>query len=256
MDAGLNLYSIRQLVNSGQDFFDVCDKLKKMGYAYLQISGLPLKAEEIAQVSREKELPVYLTHSPLDRILNDTDAVLEENAAFGCKNIGLGYLPPKIIADERTCKETLEKLNGIAEKIEKSGFTFFLHHHQNEFFKYGNQTVMDFIFENMPAFHFIIDTYWLQYGGVNVEKFFEKLKGRAECIHLKDYRIALQNGSSVSFAPQYAPVGAGTLDFFAIVQAAKKAGAKYFFVEQDDAGEYPDPLAQVEESIRFIREKL
>lgn len=255
MEAGLNLYSLRQLVHTEQDFSSLAEELKAMGYSYLQVSGLPLKAEEIARVSKESGLPVYLTHSPLDRILNETDTVMEENAVFGCRNIGLGYFPPEVIADENKCKDTVSKLNEVALRLKKNGFTFFLHHHHNEFLKHGNQTVFDYILENAPEVHIIVDTYWLQYGGVNTVGIFEKLKGRAECIHLKDYQLRLQKNSAWC-EPHFAPVGTGTLDFTAIVNAAKKAGAKYFFVEQDDAGEYPDPLTQVGKSIRFVKSEL
>lgn len=255
MEAGINLFSLRQLVNSEKDFFDLISKLKEMGYSYLQVSGLSLKAEEIARASKKSGLPVYLTHSSLDRLLNDADAVMAENALFGCKNIGLGYLLPEIIADEKKCKDTVSRLGDVAAKLKKNGFTFFLHHHHNEFFKYGNQTVFDYILENVPEIHFIVDTYWIQYGGTNTVTIFEKLKDRAECIHLKDYKLRQQKGSAWC-EPHFAPVGAGTLDFSEIVKAAKKAGARYFFVEQDDAGEYSDPLAQVEESIKFIKSNL
>ena len=37
---------------------------------------------------------------------------------------------------------------------------------------------------------------------------------------------------------------------------AKKSGAKYFFVEQDNAPEADDPFGQVERSIKYIREVL
>mgnify|MGYP003316240519 CR=1 FL=1 len=40
------------------------------------------------------------------------------------------------------------------------------------------------------------------------------------------------------------------------VKAARKSGAKYFLVEQDNASKLPDTLGQVERSIRYINEKL
>ena len=36
----------------------------------------------------------------------------------------------------------------------------------------------------------------------------------------------------------------------------KALGAKYYFVEQDDAETYPDPLAQVGRSIGYIGREL
>lgn len=255
MKAGLNLFSLRDLVQTQKGFAEVLQKVKQMGYSYIQISGVPLSSKIIAEESNNAGLPIYLTHSSIDKILNDTEGVMAENAVFGCKNIGLGYFLPETICDENKCKDTISKLNEVAIKMKKEGFTFFLHNHHNEFLKYGNQTVIDYILENAPEIHFIVDTYWVQYGGVNTVSFLDKLKGKAECIHLKDYKLRPQNNSAWC-EPHFAPVGSGTLDFKAIVQAAKKAGTKYFFVEQDDAVDYPDPLDQVRQSIDYITKEL
>lgn len=255
MKAGLNLFSLRELVQTQKGFAEVLRKVRQMGYSYIQISGVPLSPQVIAQESDDAGLPIKLTHSSLDRILNDTDGVMAENAVFGCKNIGLGYFLPETVCDEKKCKDTIAKLNEVAVKMKKEGFTFFLHHHHNEFLKYGNQTVFDYILENAPEIHFVVDTYWLQYGGVNTVGFLDRLKGKAECMHLKDYKLRPQKDSAWC-EPHFAPVGSGTLDFSSIVTAALQAGTQYFFVEQDDASDYADPLGEVNKSIDYIKENL
>ena len=79
-----------------------------------------------------------------------------------------------------------------------------------------------------------------------------------ECVHLKDYLITanVDGDGKVKFAPKFAPVGDGTIDFKSAVQKAKDCGAKYFLVEQDNAPDFDDPFAQVERSIKYIKEAL
>ena len=102
MKAGLNLFSIKNLLDSEENFLATAYKLKEMGYSYAQFSGMPFDADMIARVSAAAELPIVLTHVPMDRILNDTEALMEEHARFGCKNIGLGMIPGgKGITEER-----------------------------------------------------------------------------------------------------------------------------------------------------------
>lgn len=256
MEAGLNLYSLRDLVQTREGFAEVLQKLKQAGYSYIQISGVPLSPQVIAEESGKAGLPVRLTHQSLDALVNDTQKVMDDNAVFGCKNIGLGWVPPEGLSDKSKLADLTEKLERVGQTMQKNGFTFFLHHHHNEFFKHGKQTALEFILENAPSVHCIVDTYWVQYGGENPVRVLERLSGRCECVHLKDYRLYRCDDPAASFVPHFAPVGSGTLDFPSIVQAAKKAGTKYFFVEQDDACAYPDPLGQVEESIRYIRNNL
>ena len=257
MRAGLNLFSIKNLLDSEENFLETAYKLKEMGYAYAQFSGMPFDADMIARVSAAAELPIVLTHVPMDRIINDTDALMEEHARFDCKNIGLGMMPIDIIVDKDEVRKTIEDLNRAGERMEKNGFKFFYHHHQFEFYRHDGETVFDYILKNAPYINFTLDSYWLQYGGVDICDTVDRLKGRIACVHMKDYMIDVKTvDEKLRLEPRFAPVGDGTIDFKAFVEHARAAGAKYFLVEQDNASKLPDTLGQVERSIRYITENL
>ncbi len=255
MEVGLNLFSIRNLIQNEKDFLDTANKLKEMGYSYMQYSGGPYDADMIARVSKEAEMPVYLTHVPMDRILNDTDKLTEEHAKFGCKNIGLGMMPIKTLANEQEFEKTVEKLDTAAEKMHKNGFSFFYHHHHYEFFKRNGETALEYMLKNAPHINFTLDTYWVQYGGADILATIEKMRGRISCVHLKDYQLTWRE-SDCTFNPAFAPVGDGNMDFKKIVAKMKECGTKYFFAEQDNAADLPDPLNAVQRSIRYIKSVL
>ena len=259
MNAGLNLYSIRTMIQSEEDFLSVAEKLKNAGYSYLQYSGAPFDSEKIKRVCEKSGMPVYLTHVPMDRILSDTEKLMEEHGSFGCKNIGLGSMPASTVSDMDACKKKVEELNEAGRVMKENGFKFFYHHHHFESIKWENgMTPFEYIIENTENINFTVDTYWLQYSGLDVCSFIDKLSGRIECAHLKDYRInAKKNDEGITrFEPGFAPVGYGNLDFKNITEHLKKAGTKYFFVEQDDAVDYSDPLAEVIKSINYINKEL
>ena len=108
--------------------------------------------------------------------------------------------------------------------------------------------------ENAPYINFTVDTYWLQFGGVDVKDTLRKLKGRIECAHLKDYQIVYtEGGQPRPFAPEFAPVGDGVMDFPSIIEVMKEVGVKYFLVEQDNASRLPDTLSQVQRSIEYLK---
>ena len=254
MNLGLNLYSIRNLIKTEEEFLATAKTLKKLGYEYVQYSGAPFDAERIKRVSEEAELPVVLTHVPMDRIINDVDALMEEHALFGCKNIGLGMMPRTTIANESECKEKIEALNLSAERMAKAGFKFFYHHHHYEFFKYGKETVFAYMMKNAPYINFTLDTYWLQYAGVDVCETVEKLKGRIDCVHLKDYKLNVSD--ELKFDPMYAPLGDGTLNFEKIIAKMQENSVKYFLVEQDNAADLPDSIGLVTRSIEYSKKNL
>ena len=62
MQAGLNLYSIRNYLDTEEHFLEAALALRQMGYSYIQYSGGAFDAERIARVSAQSGLPVVLTH--------------------------------------------------------------------------------------------------------------------------------------------------------------------------------------------------
>ena len=131
------------------------------------------------------------------------------------------------------------------------GFSFFYHHHNYEFIKHGGVSAFDYMIKNAPKINFTLDTYWLQYGGVSVAEYVEKLAGRIACVHLKDYRTEInENGD---FVPNFAPVGDGVMNFPTLVDKMKASGTEFFLVEQDNAPSFPDALAEVKRSIDYLK---
>lgn len=252
MRTGLNLYSLRHQVDTEEKLLQTAHALREMGYSSLQFSGDKHGPDTIRRTISETGLPVVLTHVPMDRIINDTDALMEEHASFGCYNIGLGGMDPRITADRDRCYSTLEQLERAGERMAEKGFSFFYHHHHFEFLKHDGETVFDYIIRTAPHINFTLDTYWLQYGGVDVCDAIDRAAGRIECVHLKDYKIVWKAGDKPGFEPQYAPVGDGNIDFAKAVEHAKAAGCEYFLVEQDNAAKLPDTLEQVARSARYL----
>jgi len=258
MEIGLNLFSIRNLLKTEEEFLDTAIKLKEAGYSYMQLSGAPSDPQLVKRVVEGSGLPIYLTHMPMTRIIDDTEALMEEHAVYGCKNIGLGAMPAENIVNPKLGKPVIEKLNAAGEKMAKNGYKFFYHHHHFELYKWGDETVLEYMIKNAPYINFTVDTYWLQHGGADVCDTLDKLNGRCECVHLKDYKVEAkekENGG-YSFNPTFAPLGDGNMDFKKIVKKMEEIGTKYYFVEQDNAANLPDTLNQVIRSVNYAKKEL
>ena len=250
MTFGINLFSLRQQIATPETFLSTAQALKEMGYSYLQFSGAPFDKDVIRSVSDATELPVVLTHVPLDRILNDTDAWVKEHDFFGCRNVGLGMMDFRGLSDEEIIAG-VNQLEEAGKKIAARGAKFFYHHHSHEFCKLSSgQTIFDFLLENTEHVNITLDTYWLQGGGFIIIEYIKKSEGRLECVHLKDYLPTYPDGKKL--APQYVPVGEGNINWHAVIDTMRDAGVKYYLVEQDNATKLENPLGQVESSIRYL----
>lgn len=253
---GVNLFSLRTLIKTEDGLRDTLSALKEMGYNCAQFSGAPFNAPVIKRASEAAGVPIVLTHVPLSDIISRTEALMEEHASFGCKYIGLGTLPREKITDEKEIKKIIEDIGLAAERMKAAGFTLFFHNHHTDCYKYGGETVLDYMIRTCPDLHFTLDTYWLQYGGLSVTDYIGKLSGRIECVHLKDFKIeaTLKDDGAASFTPIYAPVGEGNLDFGSYYPLMKAAGVEHYLVEQDNAVSFPDPLDEVRRSVSYIKE--
>lgn len=252
MEIGLNLYSLRNQIKTEEDFRNTMLTLKQIGISFIQYSGADFLPERIKKICDYTDLPCVLTHVPQTRILEDTDALMEEHKLFGCTNIGLGALQQSTAKDKDQLFKTMEELEKVGKYMKDRGFKFFYHNHHFEFYKYSGKTILDYIIEESPDVNITLDTYWVQYGGGDIIDTIRKLKGRIGCVHLKDYMINISDEGK--FEPKFAPLGDGNLNFPKIVEEMKKAGTEYFLIEQDNATDLSDPIGQIERSVKYIKE--
>ena len=254
MEYGLNLFSIKSLLTSEKALTDVIIKLREMGYSFVQFSGMAFDGEMLKRVVKTTNTPIVLTHVPYELIVNETEKTVTDHLSFGCRNIGLGAPNVSMCKDEKSWKNFIDVLQKTAEKINGLGANFSYHNHHFEFLKFSDgETVFDYMIKNAPNVNFTLDSYWIQYGGCNPETFADKVKGRIECVHLKDYMIFGDHDKIWDFKNVFAPIGDGNLNFKTIIKKWKKDGAKYFLVEQDNASDFENPLEQVKRSIDYLK---
>ena len=254
-NVGVNLYSLRTLISDERGLTDTLCTLSEIGYNCAQFSGAAFDAPMIKRASEASGVPIILTHVPLVEIVERPMELMEAHATFGCKYIGLGALPHDVLLDYEKFKGVAEKLERSAELMKKNGFALFFHNHHTDCYQHCGVRVLDYLIDKCPSLNFTLDTYWLQYGGLSVTDYIKKLSGRIACVHLKDLKIIsrVSEEGKTSFAPIYAPVGEGNLDFGSYYPLMKAAGVEYYLVEQDNAVSFPDPIDEVRRSYNYIR---
>ncbi len=247
MKFGLNLYSLRTFLKDEGGIKELFYKLKEMGYDYVQYSGAATDAEILKRAVKETGMPIVLTHSSPDRILGDTDRLIDEHLSYGCKDIGIGSMPAKYRSRAGGAKDFIRDFEAAKEKIVGAGLGFHYHNHAFEFVKYDGVRQMDVLIDDAPDMGIILDTFWVQKGGASIAEYVGKLKNRIKFVHLKDF-VATEEGDRMGY------VGEGNINFPALVKEMKDCGTEYFLVEQDDAVDYPDPLNVIKKSADYLKE--
>ena len=251
MNFGINLYSLRKQIATKEDFISTLRRLKDMGYDYFQFSGAPFDKEVIKQACIETGMPVVLTHSPIDKALDNPIELVDEHKAVGCNNIGLGWMEFRNLPEDEVYKN-IQKIKTANDNVVNAGGKYFYHNHNHEFLKLSNgKRIFDVILDTIPNLNITLDTFWLQAGGVSITDYVSICKGRLECVHLKDFLPLFKDGQP--FTAKFAPVGQGNINFEKVILAMQDANVKYYLVEQDDATDYDDPFSQVELSIKYLK---
>ena len=228
MTLGAQLFTLRDYTQTEKDLDYSLSQVAQMGYETVQISAIgPIAPEKVRQICDKHGLKIVLTHTDPGRILNDTEAVIEEHNIMGCDYIGIGMMPGKYRTPEWLW-HFADDYKEPAKKIAAAGKLLMYHNHNFEFQKFGGKLVIDTLLEDFAPdeLGFTLDTYWVQMGGADVCRWMEKLSGRIPCIHLKD--MAVKN-----YEPIMAPVMEGNMNFDDILKLAPSCGVKHLLVEQD-----------------------
>lgn len=234
MILGAQTYTIRTYTQTTKDFDFSMKEIANMGYKTVQLSAIGSSiTPQIAKETCDKYgLDIVLTHNDANRILHDTEKLIRDHELMNCKYIGLGGMPEKYRSGE-WIHHFYDDYKDAVNMIKDAGMLFMYHNHQFEFEKYNGKFLMDYILEDFSKEELgvTLDTYWLQYAGVDVCEWLYKLKDRIPCVHLKDMEV-------VKNEVVMAPVLEGNMNFKKIIKTLEDTNCEYMLVEQDVCREH------------------
>ena len=248
MNLGAQLFSVRKYLKTEEDLIKTFQRIKEIGYENVQLSGAaPMPAEVIREASQTSGLSIVCTHTAPDRIVNDTEQVIAEHKIFGCPVIGMGMMPTNFHGSREGLDAFLKQMDEPVKKILDAGLHFAYHNHAFEFdaFEDGGN-VYDTMLETLPQWHFIMDTYWVEFAGRSAADYIRRIgTDRLVNIHFKD--MAKNEARSICAC------GDGCLDFAKLFDVCRETGVQNILVEQDNAADLGDPFDEMEKSFRYLR---
>jgi sugar phosphate isomerase/epimerase len=226
-DAGLQLYTVRNEML--KDNTGTLKKIASLGYKEIESAGSEkgsyygFKPAEMKKICADLGMTLRSGHVHYDDKWQQT---IDDAAESGQGYLIVSVMPEKGQTVDNY-KHTAEVFNKAGEAAKKSNISFGYHNHDSEFEKDNGKVLYDVLLENTnPEFvKMEMDLGWVIVTGNDPLAYFEKYPGRFPLWHLKD--MDLKEKHSVEF-------GKGSLDVKKMLENSKKAGMKYFFVEQED----------------------
>ena len=221
-----------------------------MHWRSAHVGGAPFSIERIMKMAktaqdsaRIQQMAERMKNRPKTANLTENYQQLADDAAEG----GLSYLVcssiPVSTMDE--IKTAVDVFSKAGEACKKNGVQFAYHNHVTEFDNVEGTRPFDYILGHCDK-HMVkmeLDLAWATKAKQDPVELFKLHPGRYPLWHVKDL-------DKTTMSP--AEVGSGIIDFKRIFDNAGKSGMKYFFVEQDQA---PQPLQNIANSYNYL-EKL
>jgi len=180
---------------------------------------------------------------------------MDEVKKLGVEYIVMPYLVPQERGDSDYYKELADKMNHAGYKARAAGLRFCYHNHAFEFRGERGQRPIDILLERLDrkTVGIELDVFWVSVGGNDPAALLKQLAGRVPLVHLKDKAkdAPVMYEEAKVTAQTFKEVGSGSLDFAVILTTAAAAGAKHYFVEQDQTP--GDPVASLKQSYDYLR---
>lgn len=249
---GLQLYSLRDQFKT--DVLGTLDKVKAFGFKEVELAGTyGMTAEKFVAELKTRGLVPIAAHFPYERFRDNAEAVAQEAKALGLKYAGVAWIPHQGDFDERECLAAAAVFNQAGAVMKQHGLKFFYHTHGYEYQPHRQGTLFDLLMEKTDPklVAYEMDLLWTLHPGQDPVQLLNRYGKRFELMHLKDLKKGVKGDlSGGTDVRNDVALGTGQMNFPAVLKAAKKAGVKHYFIEDES----PTVLDQIPQSLRYLEQ--
>ena len=226
-NVGIQLYSVREAML--EDPRNTLKQLANIGYKQLESARSEkgnyygLSPKEVKQVCNDLGLTMRSGHVHID---DEWQRSVDQAAEAGQEYLVCSSMPSEGQTIDNY-KKVADIFSKAAEDCKKAGLQFGYHNHEYEFEKEKDKVLYDVLLENTDPelVKMEMDLGWVIVTGNDPVAYFKKYPGRFPLWHLKDMKKE---------EPVSTEFGKGQINIKEMMQNAKNAGMKYFFVEQEE----------------------
>lgn len=233
---GAQMYTLRDYCKTPSDIAKTCAKLKQIGFGAVQASALgPIDPKELRKILDDNGLVCAATHRGFDQMRDAPEAMIEEHKVLGCGLTALGGFGFGG-ADEVAWDRFIADFNVAAKKLDAGGLRVGYHNHSHEWAPFGpadrigveKAPITKLINGLDDSVWFELDTYWVAHAGGDPAAWIRRCAGRIPAVHVKDMTITPER------VQKMCEVGAGSINWPAVLEACKAAGVKWYLIERDN----------------------
>ncbi|PYR94379.1 MAG: sugar phosphate isomerase [Acidobacteria bacterium] len=249
---GLQLWSLREYLP--KDLQGVLTKVRALGFREVEGAGLwKHTASEMRAALDAAGLRCQSAHMGFERLRDDPKSAFEEVKAVGATWVVCPWIPHDNAFTRDDALKSADAFNTFGKAAAEAGLRFGYHCHGYEMVPSPEGTLFDTLAgaTDPERVAFQIDVFHAFHGGADPAKLIDRYKSRVVSLHLKDLKkgVPVKTGTATAPADVDVPVGAGQIEMPSVLEAARRAGTKLYYIEDESA----DPWAHIPQSIEYLK---
>lgn len=240
---GVQLYTVRN--EARRDLPGTLARLARIGYREVEFwnyyGRTPAQVRELLD---RYQLTSPSVHVGLETLEGDAAAAtLNAARIIGHRTVIVAWTDAALRRTLQDWGRTVVRLNRAGDSANRAGLELAYHNHDWEFRPLDGMLPWDLLTEGggEQYIKLQLDVFWAVHAGHDPLALLRRFAGRIRSLHVKD-RTA--DGRMVD-------VGAGVLDWRALLGEARRTGVRHLYVEHDDPA---DAFASVEASYRYLHQ--
>ena len=248
---GVQLYTVRSLIEK-DPLPGILKQIRAIGYQEVEAFPTVYKhpAKELRQMIDDAGLSVPSGHFDYEGF----EAKLDYAKQLGLNWMVCPMLPKSQWATIDGFHTAAKQFNAWGKQVADLGMRFAFHNHDYEFKPYGDKTGYQVLLDETDPHlvFFEMDCYWVTQAGKDPVEMLRSLGHRVRMIHLKDRKPGFPPSNDMGpSSSHFTEVGHGSINWKAVLNAARSIGIEYYFVEQDQTP--GNPLDSIRSSYQYLR---
>lgn len=250
-EIGVQLYSFRNQIP--QDVPGTFAKISQMGIKELEGGGTyGLPVPEFKELLKKNGMKMVSVGADFNQLADNPQASVDLAKTFDAKYVVVFWIPHEKTFGIEEAKRAVEVFNTAGKLLKENGISLCYHPHGYEFTPYEQGTLFDYLATqtNPQYVSFEMDVFWVKHPGQDPVALLQKYPGRFPLMHLKDRKHGTEgNQKGQADVETNVVLGSGDVGIAAIMKAAKKAGVKHYFIEDESSRS----MEQVPKSLKFLK---
>ena len=250
---GLQLYSFRDQFKT--DVPGTLAKAKAMGFREVEVAGTyGMPPAAFRQLLTANGLKPISTGASFEELESNVPNVIATAKALGVKYVMCAWIPHSAdLFTKGDADRAIDVFNTAGRLLADEKLTLCYHTHGYEFQKMPDgSTYFDYLAKGLDPkdVNFEMDVYWVKSPGEDPVKLLQKYPKRFLLAHLKDRKPGTPGTmSGHDDVESNVALGDGDVGIAEFMKAARKAGVKHFFIEDESSR----AMEQTPKSLAFLR---